>query len=160
MVLCAAHQQQTCTCTLHSISACLRLISCSCTCRSLFCTVSVCTRSWRQRPSCSARRSWLLWIWFCVSKITFIKDYRVFNSFTFLKFSDISKHNSGVCTLVSDLLGRWLLPSEGHCMTIQVAHSLLTSFCWLDILCITLTYWYVHNAIYLQLPVTDCIIST
>lgn len=56
--------------TLHSISACLRLISCSCTCRSLFCTVSVCTLSWRPRVSCSARRSWLLWIWFCVKKVT------------------------------------------------------------------------------------------
>lgn len=55
--------------TLHSISACLLLISCSCTCRSLFCVVSVCTLSCRQRISCSARRSWLLWIWFWVSRV-------------------------------------------------------------------------------------------
>lgn len=52
-------------CTLHSMSACLRLISCSCTCRSLFWVVSVCTHFWRHWFSCSARRRWLLWIWFC-----------------------------------------------------------------------------------------------
>lgn len=53
-----------CNRTLHSISACLRLISCSCTCRSLFWVVNVCIHFWRHWFSCSARRSWLLWIWF------------------------------------------------------------------------------------------------
>lgn len=75
-------------CTLHSISACLRLISCSCTCRSLFWVVSVCTRSWRQRLSCSARRSWLLWIWFWSSKQ---KNMHQKNNFTAHCFSSKSQ---------------------------------------------------------------------
>lgn len=54
-----------CVLTLHSISACFLLISCSWTCCSLFRSVSVCTLFSSLHLSCSARRSWLLRDWFC-----------------------------------------------------------------------------------------------
>ena len=111
-VLCVSDQQQTWTCTLHSISACLRLISCSCTCRSLFCTVSVCTRSCRLRLSCSPRRRWLLWIWFCVSKDTEIP------------FLVLVLNSSTLCTYIQTQTCDWW-----HCTELHTFLSCLAEDC-------------------------------
>ncbi len=50
--------------TLQSISARFRFVSCSSACNILFWLVKTCSRSCRFRASSSARRSWLLCIWF------------------------------------------------------------------------------------------------
>lgn len=49
--------------TLHSDSACLRLVSLSCVCSPLFWAVMYCSFSCSPAHACSVRVSRLLWIW-------------------------------------------------------------------------------------------------